>query len=167
MKVYNTLSGQKEEFLPQGDEVKMYVCGVNPYADCHIGHAMSYIVFDVVRRYLQFRGYKVRHVENITDIEDNIIATANKLGISVRELTEKYTQRYFEDMDALSILRAHVYPKATEEISKIIEVVQGLIDKGYAYPAGGSVYFRVRSVPDYGKLSHRNLESMMLSLIHI
>jgi cysteinyl-tRNA synthetase len=139
----------------------MYVCGVNPYADCHIGHAMSYIVFDVVRRYLQFRGYKVRHVENITDIEDNIIATANKLGISVRELTEKYTIRYFEDMDALNVTRADVYPKATEEIPKIIEVIQGLIDKGYAYPAGGSVYFRVRNVPDYGKLSHRSLKSMM------
>ena len=161
MKVYNTLSGQKEEFLPGGDEVKMYVCGVNPYADCHIGHAMSYIIFDVVRRYLQFRGYKVRHVENITDIEDNIIATANRLGISVRELTEKYTIRYFEDMDALNVTRADVYPKATEEIPKIIEVIQGLVDKGYAYPAGGSVYFNVRNVPDYGKLSHRNLESMM------
>lgn len=161
MKVYNTLSGQKEEFLPHGDEVKMYVCGINPYSDCHIGHAMSYIVFDVIRRYLQFRGYKVKYVQNITDIEDNIIATANRLGISVRELTEKYTLRYFEDMDALNIGRADAYPKATEEIPKIIEVIQGLVDKGYAYPAGGSVYFRVRNVPDYGKLSHRSLESMM------
>ncbi len=161
MKVYNTLSGQKEEFLPQSDEVKMYVCGVNPYSDCHIGHAMSYIVFDVVRRYLQFRGYKVKYVQNITDIEDNIIDRANKLGISVRALTEKYTIRYFEDMDALNISRADIYPKATEEIPKISEVVQGLIDKGYAYPAGGSVYFRVRNVSDYGKLSHRSLESMM------
>ena len=161
MKVYNTLSGQKEEFLPQGDEVKVYVCGINPYADCHIGHAMSYIVFDVVRRYLQFRGYKVKYVQNITDIEDNIIATSNRLGIPVRELTEKYTQRYFEDMDALNVNRADIYPKATEEIPKIIEVVQGLVDKGYAYPAGGSVYFRVRNVSDYGKLSHRSLESMM------
>ncbi len=161
MKVYNTLSGQKEEFLPGGDEVKMYVCGINPYADCHIGHAMSYIVFDVVRRYLQFRGYKVKYVQNITDIEDNIIATANRLGIPVRELTEKYTQRYFEDMDALNVNRADIYPKATEEIPKIIAVIEGLVDKEYAYPAGGSVYFRVRNVPDYGKLSHRSLESMM------
>jgi len=161
MKVYNTLSGQKEEFLPQGDEVKMYVCGINPYSDCHIGHAMSYIVFDVIRRYLQFRGYTVKYVQNITDIEDNIIATSNRLGIPVRELTEKYTQRYFEDMDALNVNRADIYPKATEEIPNIIEVVQGLVDKGYAYPAGGSVYFRVRNVPDYGKLSHRSLESMM------
>jgi len=161
MKVYNTLSGQKEEFLPQGDEVKMYVCGVTPYSDCHIGHAMSYIIFDVIRRYLQFRGYKVKYVQNITDIDDKIIDRANQLGIATGELAEKFTARYFEDMDALNISRADIYPKATEEIPKIIEVVQGLIDKGYAYPAGGSVYFKVRSVSDYGKLSHRSLESMM------
>ncbi len=161
MKVYNTLSGQKEEFLPQGDEVKMYVCGVTPYSDCHIGHAMSYVIFDVIRRYLQFRGYKVKYVQNITDIDDKIIDRASKLGVSTHELAEKYTDSYFEDMDALNIGRADIYPKATEEIPKIIEIIQGLVDKGYAYPAQGSVYFRVRNVPDYGKLSHRSLESMM------
>jgi len=160
MKVYSTLSGQKEEFLPQSDEVKMYVCGVTPYDEAHIGHGMSYIVFDVVKRYLQFRGYKVKYVQNITDIDDKIIDRANKLGISPRELAEKYTNSYFEDMDALNIERADTYPRATEEIPKIIEVIQGLIDKGYAYPAGGSVYFRVRKVADYGKLAHRSLESM-------
>jgi len=161
MKVYNTLSGQKEEFLPQGDEVKMYVCGVTPYDDCHIGHGMSYIIFDVIRRYLQFRGYKVKYVQNITDIDDKIIDRAGKLGISVGELAEKFITRYFADMDGLNIGRADIYPRATEEIPKIIEVIQGLVDKGYAYPARGSVYFRVRSVADYGKLSHRSLESMM------
>jgi len=161
MKVYSTLSARKEEFVPYGDEVKMYVCGVNPYADAHIGHAMSYTVFDVVRRYLEFRGYKVRHVENVTDVEDNIIATANRLGITVKELTEKYTARYLEDMDALNILRAHVYPRATQEIPKIIEVVSGLVEKGFAYAAGGDVYFRVTRMSDYGKLSHRTLDSMM------
>jgi len=161
MKVYNTLSGQKEEFLPQGDEVKMYVCGVTPYAECHIGHALSYIVFDVITRYLKFRGYKLRYVQNITDIDDKIIDRANKVGILAGELARKFTDSYFEDMDALNIERADIYPRATEEIPKIIEVVQGLIDKGYAYPAQGSVYFRVRSVPDYGKLSHRSLESML------
>ncbi len=161
MKVYNTLSGQKEEFLPHGDEVKMYVCGVTPYSDCHIGHAMSYIIFDVIRRYLQFGGYKVKYVQNITDIDDKIIGRANQLGVATGELAGKFTTRYFEDMDALNISRADIYPKATEEIPKIIEVVQGLVDKGYAYPAGGSVYFRVKNVPDYGKLSHRSLESMM------
>ena len=161
MKVYNTLSGQKEEFLPQGDEVKMYVCGVTPYDDSHIGHAMSYVVFDVIRRYLQFRGYRVKYVQNITDIDDKIIDRANKLGISTRELAERFTDSYFEDMDALNIGRADIYPRATEEIPKITEVIQVLVDKGYAYPAGGSVYFRVNSVADYGKLSHRSLESMM------
>jgi cysteinyl-tRNA synthetase len=161
MKIFNTLSGKKEDFRPGGDTVTMYVCGINPYSDSHIGHAMSYIIFDVVRRYLEFRGYQVKHVENVTDIEDNIIATANRLGIPVKELTDKYTGRYFEDMDALNILRAHVYPRATEEIPKIIEVVSGLIDNGYAYAAGGNVYFRVRRVDDYGKLSRRSLEQMM------
>ena len=161
MKVYNTLSRRKEEFLPQGDEVKMYVCGVTPYDDCHIGHAMSYIVFDVIRRYLQFRGYKVKYVQNLTDIDDKIIDRASQLDISARELAEKYIDSYFADMDALNIGRADIYPRATEEIPKIIEVIQGLVAKGYAYPAQGSVYFRVRNVPDYGKLSHRNLESMM------
>ena len=161
MKVYNTLSTQKEEFLPQGDEVRMYVCGVTPYDECHIGHGMSYIVFDVIRRYLQFRGYKVKYVQNITDIDDKIIDRANKLGISTGELAEKYTNSYFEDMDALNIGRADIYPRATEEIPKIIEVIQGLVDKEYAYPAPGGVYFRVRNVADYGRLSHRSLESMM------
>ncbi len=161
MKIFNTLSGQKERFLPQGDEVRMYVCGVTPYDDSHIGHAMSYIAFDVIRRYLQFSGYKVKYVQNITDIDDKIIDRANQLGISTSELTEKLAESFFEDMDALNIGRADIYPRATEEIAKIIEVVGGLVNKGYAYEAGGSVYFRVRNVADYGKLSHRSLESMM------
>ena len=177
MKIFNTLTRQKEDFVAQDEitngyvcgvvpfpEVKMYVCGINAYADSHIGHALSYITFDVVRRYLEFRGYKVKHVENVTDVEDNIIATANRLGIPLKELTEKYTQRYLEDMDALNILRAHIYPRATEETPKMIEIIQGLIDKGFAYPAKGDVYFRVSKVPDYGKLSNRNLESMVAGM---
>jgi cysteinyl-tRNA synthetase len=161
MKLYNTLSGKKEEFQPQGDEVKMYVCGVTPYDDAHIGHAMSYVIFDVIRRYLKFRDFKVKYVQNVTDIDDKIIDRANKLSIPPAELAQKYTDSYFEDMDALNIEPADVYPKATEEIPKIIEVIQGLIDRGFAYPAGGSVYFRVRKDPDYGKLSHRSLDAMM------
>ncbi|MFH1381733.1 MAG: cysteine--tRNA ligase [Chloroflexota bacterium] len=164
MRIHNSLSGQKEEFTPQGDEVKMYVCGITPYSDSHIGHAMSYIIFDVVRRYLQFRGYKVKHVQNITDIDDKIINRANKLGISTNELVEKNVAAFFEDMDALNVTRADIYPRATQEIPKIIEVVQGLIDQGYAYPAQGSVYFRVQKVADYGKLSHRTLGSMMAGI---
>jgi cysteinyl-tRNA synthetase len=161
MKITDTISGKKEEFKPIGDVVTMYVCGINPYADSHIGHAMSYIIFDVVRRYLEFRGYKVKHVENVTDVEDNIINHANRLGITVKELTEKYTERYFEDMDALNILRPDYTPKATETIPEIIAMTQGLIDKGFAYAVGGNVFFRVRKVSDYGKLSKRSLEQMM------
>ncbi|MBI4267952.1 MAG: cysteine--tRNA ligase [Chloroflexi bacterium] len=161
MKIYSTLSGQKEEFLPAGSEVKMYVCGVTPYSDAHIGHAMSYVTFDVIRRYLKFRGYKVKYVQNITDIDDKIIDRANRLGIPTDKLVEQFVNSYFEDMDALNILRADVYPRATGEVDKIIEIIEGLIAKGFAYPSQGSVYFRVKNVPDYGKLSHRSLESMM------
>jgi cysteinyl-tRNA synthetase len=161
MKVFNTLSGEKEEFLPRGDEVRMYVCGVTPYDNCHIGHAMSYIIFDVVRRYLKFRGYKVKYVQNVTDIDDKIINRATKLGITPAELAGKFTKSYFEDMEALNVEPADVYPRATGEIEKILEVIKTLVDKGYAYPAGGSVYFRVEKAADYGRLAHRTLESMM------
>jgi len=160
VKVYNTLSGKKEDFKPQGDEVKMYVCGVTPYADAHLGHAMSYIIFDVIRRYLRYRGHRVKYVQNVTDIDDKIIDRANKLGIPQRELAEKFTRSYFEDMKALNIEKPDVTPYATDEIPKIIEIVQGLIDRGYGYESEGSVYFRVRNVPDYGKLSRRSLDSM-------
>ena len=161
MKVHNTLSGKKEEFLPQGDEVRIYVCGVTPYDDSHIGHAMSYIIFDVIRRYIKFRGYKVKFAQNVTDIDDKIIDRANKLGVPAKELAEKYAASFFADMEALNIMPADMNPRATDEIPKIIEVVQGLVDRGYAYAVNGNVYFRVRNVSDYGKLSHRNLDSMM------
>ena len=161
MKISDTLTGKKTDFKPIGDTVTMYVCGINPYADSHVGHAMSYIIFDVVRRYLEFCGYKMKHVENITDVEDNIINHANRLGISVKELTEKYATRHFEDMDALNNLRPHFMPKATETIPEIIDMTQGLIDKGFGYAVGGNVYFRVKKVKDYGKLSKRSLEQMM------
>jgi cysteinyl-tRNA synthetase len=161
MKIFNTLSGEKEKFTPIGDPVTMYVCGVNPYSDAHIGHALSYVFFDVVRRYLEYRGYRVRHVQNITDIEDNIIATANRQGVTVEELTQKYTARYDEDMAALNVTPPHVYPRAMAEIDKMIEVVSVLVEKGFAYAVGGDVYFRVRKMPDYGKLSGRDPEQMM------
>ncbi len=161
MKIFNTLSGQKEDFSLQDSTVNIYVCGVTVYDDCHIGHAMSYVLFDVIRRYLEFKGYKVKHVQNFTDIDDKIIKRANQLGIPSSELAEKYIQEYFRDMDALNIQRAHVYPKATEEIPKIIEVIQGLITSGFAYESEGSVYFRVRNFPGYGKLSHQALADMV------
>ncbi|MCJ7516199.1 MAG: class I tRNA ligase family protein, partial [Dehalococcoidia bacterium] len=111
MKVFDTLSGQKTEFKPEGKTVNIYVCGVTVYDECHIGHAMSYVIFDAIRRYLEFRGYKVKHVQNFTDIDDKIINRANQLGISSTELAEKYIDEYFKDMDALNIKRAHVYPR--------------------------------------------------------
>jgi cysteinyl-tRNA synthetase len=161
MKVFDTLSGQKTEFKPQGKTVNIYVCGVTVYDECHIGHAMSYVIFDAIRRYLEFRGYKVKHVQNFTDIDDKIINRANQLGISSSELAEKYINEYFKDMDALNIKRADIYPKATEEIPKIIEVIQGLIDKGFAYESGGSVYFRVKNFPGYGKLSRQGMDDIL------
>lgn len=161
MKVYNTLSGKKEDFIPTGDPVKMYVCGVTPYSECHIGHAMSYILFDVIRRYLEYRGYKVKYIQNFTDIDDKLIARSNQTGTTVKELAEGFIAEYFRDMDALNIKRVDVYPRATEEIPKIIEVISGLVDKGHAYPVGGDVYFRVNSFAAYGKLSHRKLDDMI------
>ncbi len=161
MKVFDTLSGQKKEFEPAGKKVTMYICGVTVYDECHIGHAMSYVIFDAIRRYLEYRGYEVNHVQNFTDIDDKIINRANQLGISSTELAEKYINEYFKDMDALNIKRASVYPRATEEVSKIIEVIQGLIDKGFAYESEGSVYFRVRNFKGYGKLSRQELGDMM------
>lgn len=160
MKVYNTLSGQKEEFQPQGDRVKMYVCGITPYDECHIGHAMSYVIFDVLRRYLEFRGYKVHHVQNFTDVDDKIIARANHLGITSRELAERFIAQYFADMERLNVQQAHIYPRATQEIPKIIEIIQGLIKNEHAYQVNQDVYFRVKSFPTYGKLSHRVLDEM-------
>jgi cysteinyl-tRNA synthetase len=161
MKIYSTLSRQKEEFQPQREEVTIYSCGVTPYAESHLGHAMNAVIFDTVRRYLLFSGYKVKFVQNITDVEDKIINRANALGIPPRELAENFAKRYFEDMAALNVMKPDIVPYATEEIPKMLEVIQGLVDKGHAYPAKGSVYFRVRSMPDYGKLSRRTLDSMM------
>ena len=161
MKVFNTLSGQKEDFHPGHRVVTMYVCGITAYDECHIGHAMTYIVFDVAKRYLRFKGYEVKHVQNFTDVDDKIIERANQLGVPPAELASKYTDQYFATMDALNVERADVYPRATEEIPKIIEIIQGLFGKGYAYEFQGSVYFRVRNFPDYGKLSHRTLADMI------
>ncbi|MGQ9573543.1 MAG: cysteine--tRNA ligase [Dehalococcoidia bacterium] len=160
MKLYNTLSGKKEDFAPADGPVKMYVCGITPYDRSHLGHAMSYIIFDVLRRYLEYRGYEVRHVQNYTDIDDRIIDRANQQGISPRELTERLIGEYAAEMEALNVLPAHVYPRATEEIPNMIEMIATLIEKGYAYVAEGDVYFRVSAKKDYGKLSGRTQESM-------
>ena len=160
MRLYNTLTRKEEEFVPVDDTVRMYVCGPNLYAPGHVGHAMTYVVFDVLRRYLEYRGYKVRHVQNFTDIEDKIIARAQALGVSTDELAKQFVERFHTDMDRLNLQRAHVYPLATHEIPGMIEMIQGLIAKGHAYPVEGDVYFRVGSDDDYGKLSGRSLDDL-------
>ncbi|MCD6391700.1 MAG: cysteine--tRNA ligase [Dehalococcoidia bacterium] len=161
MKIFNTLTGKKEDFRPRGEAVTMYVCGITAYDESHIGHAMTYIIFDAIKRYIRFKGYKVKHVQNFTDIDDKIIERANQIGAAPLELANKYVDQYFADMDALNVERADIYPRATAEIPKVIEIIQGLLAKGYAYESEGSVYFRVRNFPNYGKLSHRNLSDMI------
>ena len=160
MKLSDTLTGEKRDFAPAGDTVRMYVCGVTPYSSAHVGHAMSYIVFDVLHRYLEFRGFTVLRVQNFTDIDDKLIDRAAQEGATVEALAEKHIAEYFEDMAALNVREADIYPRATQEVPKIIEVISGLIDSGHAYASAGDVYFRVRSAADYGKLSHRSLDSM-------
>jgi cysteinyl-tRNA synthetase len=161
MRVFNTLTGREEDFYPLGDVVTMYVCGITAYDESHIGHAMAYVIYDVIKRYLKFRGYKVKHVQNFTDIDDKIIERANKLGVAPADLAVKYTDVYLANMAALNVEPADVYPRATEEIAKIIEIVESLVTNNYAYEFDGSVYFRVRSFTNYGKLSRRNLEDMI------
>jgi len=159
--IFNTLTKKKEPFEPvHKGKVGMYVCGVTVYDRAHLGHAKSAINFDVIVRYLRHKGYDVKHVTNFTDVDDKIIARANELGIEPLKLSQDLIDKFFEDMDALKIKRASVYPKASETIPEIIEMVDGLIKKGYAYESNGSVYFVVRKVEDYGKLSGQNLDQM-------
>jgi len=161
MRLYNTLSGGTETFTPVDDIVKMYVCGVTPYSASHVGHAMRAVVFDVIRRYLEFQGHSVKHVENFTDIDDKMIDRAAQNGTTTIELAEGNIQTYLREMDALNIKRAHVYPRATQEVPKILEIIAGLIDKGLAYAADGDVYFRVRAHDGYGALGKRSLDDMV------
>ncbi len=161
MKLYNTLAGEVEEFVPSdAQSVKMYICGVTPYSSTHVGHALSYVAFDVLRRYLEHLGYKVRHVQNFTDVDDKIILKAQEEGITPQELVDRFVEDFFRGMDALNVQRADVYPLATQEMTPIIDTIQNLVDKGYAYPGGGDVFFRVTKSKDYGKLSHRTLDGM-------
>ncbi len=160
MNLYDSLSEQKRELTPSDGTVKMYVCGVTPYASTHVGHAMRAVIFDVLRRYLEYRGHQVKHVENFTDIDDKMIAGAAEMGISVQDLAERNIAAYLEEMDALNVQRAHVYPRATGEIAGIQEMISGLIEKGMAYESNGDVYYRVRMNKEYGKLSHRTVDTM-------
>lgn len=161
LKVYNTLTRKTEEFTTlKPGKVSMYVCGPTVYAKAHIGHAMSALVFDVLRRYLEFRGYQVTHVMNFTDVDDKIILKANQQGVDPFDLGEKYIKEFEHHLQDFNILPATINPRATREMDQIIKMISGLIDKGFAYAVDGDVYFRVQKDATYGKLSGRHIEDM-------
>ena len=161
MKIYNTMTREKQEFVPiKAGEVSMYSCGPTVYDYFHIGNARPFIIFDTMRRYLEYLGYKVTFVQNFTDIDDKMINRANKEGITVKELGERFIAEYFKDAEALGIKKATIHPKATENIDAIISVVKDLEEKGYAYNVDGNVYFRTKKFDEYGKLSHQPLEEL-------
>lgn len=163
MKIYNTMTRKKEEFIPlEEGKVKMYVCGPTVYNFIHLGNARPFTVFDTLRRYFEYRGYEVTYIQNFTDVDDKIIKRSHEEGISPEEVAEKYIKEYFIDCDGLGIKRATVHPQVTDNIENIIVFVQDLIDKGYAYEAGGDVLFRTRKFKEYGKLSHQNIEELEL-----
>ncbi len=160
LRLYNTLSDSVEEFRVEGGEVRMYVCGVTPYDTTHLGHAFCYVVFDVLHRYLRFLGRRVRYVQNITDIDDDILRRARRDGKGWRELGDEHVAIHQRSLDALGVLPPERYPRASEAVPQIIEIANDLIARGHAYVVDGNVYFRVASDPDYGKLSRYGIEEM-------
>lgn len=162
LKVYNTLTKQKEEFKPLvPGQVSIYVCGVTPYNHPHIGNARPFVTWDVIKRYFRHLGYKVKHIQNFTDVDDKIIRTANEHGVQWSDVSNKYIKAYFEVMDKLNVVHADVYPKVSQTMPEIIDMISVLIDKGYAYELDGDVYYSVEKFKGYGKLSGRKLEDMM------
>ena len=161
MKVFNTMSREKEEFVPlDPNEVKIYACGPTVYNYIHIGNARPLCVFDVLRRYMEYRGYNVKFVQNFTDIDDKIINRANEEGTDYKTISEKYIEEFWTDAKGLNVKEATVHPKATENIDEILNIIQTLVDKGYAYQAGNDVYFRTLKFKEYGKLSHQPIEDL-------
>jgi len=163
LKFYNTLSGKKEEFVPvdkTGKNVSMYVCGITPYDEVHLGHARCYVVFDVIRRYLKYKGYAVKYIQNFTDIDDKIISRSLEAKIPLNELAQKYIDDYFTQMRKLNISDADSYPRVTQKVPDIINFIKKIIDNGYGYVADGDVYFSVRKFKNYGKLSKRNVDDL-------
>ena len=161
MKIYNTMTRKKEEFIPvDKNEVKMYSCGPTVYDYFHIGNARPFIIFDTMRRYLEYRGYKVKFVQNFTDIDDKMINRANREGITVKELGERFINEYFKDAKSLGITEATVHPKATDNIDAIIDIIKRLEENGYAYNVNGNVYFSTKKFREYGKLSKQPLEDL-------
>lgn len=164
MKIHDTLSGLKSDFIPLGDKVRMYVCGITPYSSAHVGHAMSAIVFDVIRRYLEHKGHEVVHIQNFTDVDDKLIDRSLAEGEPVQNISERYIQEYFSALKILNVRPATDYPRATQEISSMIDFIKVLISLEFAYEVDGDVFFRVTKDPSYGKLSRRSLDSMRSSL---
>jgi cysteinyl-tRNA synthetase len=161
LEVFNTLTGRKEPFLPrEAGRVSIYVCGPTTYNYIHLGNARALVVFDTIRRYFLYRGYRVTYVQNFTDVDDKIINRAREEGVEPAALAAKYVDEYFVDADALNVRRADVHPKVSEHIPEIIQLIQVLIDRGLAYTANGDVYFAVRKFPEYGKLSKRSLDDL-------
>ena len=162
MKIFNTLTRRKEEFVPlTPGQVKMYVCGPTVYNLIHIGNARPMIVFDTVRRYFEYKGYDVQYVSNFTDVDDKIIKKANEEGVDAEVISKRYIEECKKDMAALNVKPATVNPQATQEIQGMLTMIQTLIDKGHAYVADdGTVYFKVKSFKEYGKLSHKNLDEL-------
>ena len=161
MKIYNTLTKRKEEFVPlEEGKVKMYVCGPTVYNFIHIGNARPMIVFDTVRRYMEYKGYEVNYVSNFTDVDDKIIAKAVEEGVSAEEISTRYIKECKKDMADMNVKEATTHPLATQEIQGMIDMIQTLMDKGFAYEVNGTVYFRVKNFKEYGKLSHKNLEDL-------
>ena len=162
IKVYNTLTKQKEEFVPiEEGKVRMYVCGPTVYNLIHIGNARPMIIFDTVRRYMEYKGYEVNYVSNFTDVDDKIIKKAIEEGVTAEEISQRYIAECKKDMEGMNIKPATTHPLATQEIGGMLDMIQTLIDKGYAYPvADGTVYFRVKKFKEYGKLSHKNLDDL-------
>lgn len=161
MKIYNTLTRRKEEFEPiRKGQVNIYVCGPTVYNYIHIGNARPIVVFDTLRRYMEYRGYKVKYAQNFTDVDDKIINRAKDEGVSALEISERYIKEYFDDADALNVRRADVHPKVSEHIDEIENFVDTLVGKGFAYEADGDVYFSTRKFPEYGKLSGQNIEDL-------
>ncbi|MGA2090376.1 MAG: cysteine--tRNA ligase [Endomicrobiales bacterium] len=159
--IYNTLTFNKEPFIPaEAPLVSMYVCGVTPYDEVHLGHARAYVTFDIVRRHLEHSGYQVKYIQNFTDVDDKIINRARERGISPRQLADQYIADYFTQIDKLSVKRASAYPRVTEQIPQIVKFIAELIDKKYAYAAKGDVYYRVNAFKGYGKLSKRNIDEL-------
>ncbi|MCD8158615.1 MAG: cysteine--tRNA ligase [Clostridiales bacterium] len=162
MKVYNTLTRKKEEFVPiEENKVKMYVCGPTVYGLIHIGNARPYVIFDTIRRYMEYKGYEVSYVQNFTDVDDKIIKRANEEGVSTEVITERYIKEAVKDAEGLNVEPATYNPHATKEMPHIIEMIQTLIDKGYAYAKNGSVYYDTKAFADYGKLSGKNLDDLI------